>query len=117
MFSKKRKNTNRSHYLVWIIVLSAFLTSLYGVLHPGRHKTSRIAVIDGDRLWQELPAMKQLKKNANDILSSHQKTFSGIENKLREENHELIQLQNTYNAKDYHRQKEIDDKQSKFTKK
>lgn len=117
MFSKKRKHANRLHYFVWVIVLGAFLTSLYSLLHPGQHKSSQIAVIDGDRLWQELPAMKQLKKNANAVLSSHQKTFSRIENKLREENHELIQLQNTYNAKDYHRQKEIDDKQGQFTKK
>ncbi len=117
MFSRKRKHTNQQHYFIWIVVFAAFLMSLYCILHPGHHKASRIAIIDGDRLWQELPAMKQLKNNANAVLSSQQKTFSKIENNLREENHELIQLQNTYNAKDYHRQKEIDDKQSRFTKK
>ncbi|UNM05980.1 MAG: hypothetical protein H6925_05790 [Holosporaceae bacterium] len=80
----KEKKTCKSVTLFCLGYCSwCFLTSLYSLLHPGQHKSSQIAVIDGDRLWQELPAMKQLKRTPTPFFLLTQKTFSRIENKLR----------------------------------
>lgn len=117
MFSKRRKQRKSGYYIVLGLVVFSSLFSLYGVLHPkSQSKAIKITIIDGERLWKDLPAIKQLKKSANTILSSQQKSFSKVEAELREENQELIELQNSYSAKDYSRQKEIDKKQKQFTK-
>ena len=118
MLSRRSKHKSFSFNLALLFSLVAVSISLHQkfFLRP-THAKGGIAVIDGDRLWGTLPASIELKNRFNSVLSKQQKLFAMTEGRLREENQELIRLQQTYNGRDASRQREIDGRQKAFTEK
>lgn len=53
--------------------------------------TVNVGLLSGEKIWTELPAIKQLKGELNHSLNEQQKRFSHLEEGLRKENQQLLQ--------------------------
>ena len=118
MFSRKKaKSGNILNLLAFFMGLLALLLALYVRLHDSRQLKNheKIAVINGEKLWKELPAIQSLNKETNALLGRQQQALSKLEAELRNENQNLLTLQNSAQSQDYKRQKEIETRQKAFT--
>lgn len=93
------RKKNSTLIFIYSAVLLAMALSLFGLYRTFMPLgEGQVGVLDGDRIAAELPAIIQLKKDLNYHLQRQQKKFSKLEDLLRKENQELIQIQQSWSA-------------------
>jgi Skp family chaperone for outer membrane proteins len=117
MWLKKSKN-NFSHCWALIFIFSIISLGIYFFLK--QHTTSSqtnisVGLLNGDRIWTQLPAVKHLKEELNVALKNHHKKFSRLEEELRKENQELLQLQQTLTAENKAQRSNVEQRQKAFS--
>lgn len=55
--------------------------------------TIHVGLLNGEKIWSELPVIKSLKSELNRNLNDQQRRFSSLEEKLKKENQQLMEDQ------------------------
>ncbi|HCI48916.1 MAG: hypothetical protein A2977_00235 [Alphaproteobacteria bacterium RIFCSPLOWO2_01_FULL_45_8] len=93
---KKSKNNTLIFFVFGFILLLGSMGSYFLVWRENSvcpQSGTKIGLLNGDRLWTQLPMIIHLKEDLHKNLTIHQKKFSRLEAELRKENQELIEAQ------------------------
>ncbi|MDC0348998.1 OmpH family outer membrane protein [Alphaproteobacteria bacterium] len=120
MSFKKKKNLSKIYTALFFVVI--ILGATYFIYQKkGAHSypaaSIRIGLLNGEKIWSQLPSIKNLKKELNAALAQHQKDFSLLEADLRKENQDILQLQQSVDSKDIKKNHELGKRQKEFSAK
>jgi len=120
MAFKKKKNFSKIYAALFFVVM--ILGATYFIYQKKASKSYptasiRIGLLNGEKIWSQLPSIKKLKKELNAALLRHQKDFSLLEANLRQENQDILQLQQALDSKNIKQNHDLEKRQKEFSSK
>lgn len=118
MRPKKNKN-NSFRFVVFSFILFLGCVGAGFLIWQEKSTSSpmdiKIGLLEGDKIWSQLPAIRHLKDALNKSLNAQQKKFSRLEAELRKENQELVQEQQTLASQAKHLRTNLEQRQKAFS--